>query len=389
VSPEPGSSPLRAAFGAFVGVHALFLVMWTVVVATSGPQQNDWALFKAVADRFAAGQTAGLYAHGDGMLVPRYLWIHPPFVLWLIAVLAPLPPLGAYLLLATTAAGATAWSLRLLDRARSLGDARDLWVLSVLCSAPLLTTVVTGQLSGLILLCLAAAGAVWTGGNAVGAAALLGLLVAKPNWGAFFGLMMLVRGEWRAAAAMAAVALACCASSLPLGLDLWAEFFRSGVETMALQGRQEPYTLVTLRGFLDAVMPSPAVALATWGASAAVLLGAAASLWRRSASSPLDCVAATVLLILAANPYAHFYDALALVVPATVWWTERERWPHAAWKIVGAMIALAWTWEHAAWSWPMLLRGAGIDVKLPFSLVGPVAAAWLLVWAWVRPRAAR
>lgn len=383
----PGSRPslLRAALFAFVGVHAVFLLMWAVVVATSGPQQNDWALLKAVAERFVAGDTGNLYARGEGLLIPGYFWIYPPFVLFPLAVLAPLPPLAAYLLLAGLAVAATARSLVLLDRVLRFGDAKELVFLSVFCSAPFLTTVVTGQLSGLLLLGIAGAGSLWTGGNVVGAGALLGLFVAKPNWGLVFGLMMVVRREWRAAAVMAAVALACGASGLLPGVQLWKDFFAAAKVSMEMQGHYDPYTIITLRGFLEAVLPSTRLAYLVWAGEAALMLASAVSIWRRSLP-PLEHLGAAVLLVIAANPYAHFYDALLLALPAVVWWTGRDEWLPAPWRAVGAMLAATWTWEQAAWSWPMLLGGAESQPELPFSIVGPVAGLWLVLRAVVAAR---
>jgi hypothetical protein len=378
-SPDP-SGP-SAFLRVFLGAHALFLVLWAVVVARFGPQQNDWAVFKGVADRFVAGEIANLYTRGADGIVPGYFWIYPPFVLYPLSVLAPLPPLAAYLLLAAVAVGATALSLRWLGRLCGVEDDRETWILVVICSAPFLTTVVTGQLSALLLLGIVGAGRLWTAGRAVAAGALLGLTVAKPNWGVAFGLMMLVRGEWRGAAAMAAVALLCCAGGLLPGPELWQEFFRAAAVSIEVQGHYDPYTIVTLRGFLEAVLPSAGMAYFVWGVAALAMLAAAVSIWRRRGSSPLDCLASVVLLVLAANPYAHFYDALVLVLPATVWWTGREKWAAGPWRAVGGLLAVAWIWEHAAWSWPMLGKLADLEVELPFSLVGPAATLWLLLWA--------
>lgn len=379
-SPHEGQpSPAPRALRLFVGAHAFFLVLWALVVATSGPQQNDWALLKAVADRFVAGDTANLYARGSDLLLPGYFWIYPPFVLFPLAVLAPLPPLGAYLLLALAAVAATARSLVLLGRLRPLGSAREDWALAVFCSAPLLTTVVTGQFSGLILYLLVSASARWEAGGEMAACALLGLLVAKPNWGLAFGLMMLVRRDWKGAATMAGVGLLACASGLLAGPDLWRDFFRAATLSIEMQGSYDAYTIITMRGFLEALFPQ-SLAWPLWAASAAMLLAAAVRVWSRPAPL-LEHAAAAALLVISANPYAHFYDALVLVLPATVWWTGRDRWPAGAWRGVGLLIAATWIGEQASWSWPMLLGMGGFEVELPFSLVGPSTAAWLLAWA--------
>jgi len=89
--------------------------------------------------------------------------------------------------------------------------------------------------------------------------------------------------------------------------------------------------------------------------------------------------ALVVLLALATNPYCSFYDALLLVVPATAWWTERDTWRRDRWMVVGVLIAVAWCWEQYSYNWQEFLKAAGVGRTPPFSLVGPIAAVWLIV----------
>ena len=107
------------------------------------------------------------------------------------------------------------------------------------------------------------------------AAGLLGLLSVKPNWGVFFGLYLIVRGEWRAAATMTATVLILCAIALPLGSALWTGFFHASVSNAAILATYEPFKVITLRGFLEAVLPSIHAARATWAVACILLL------WRR------------------------------------------------------------------------------------------------------------
>jgi hypothetical protein len=88
-----------------------------------------------------------------------------------------------------------------------------------------------------------------------------------------------------------------------------------------------------------------------------------------------------VLLVVSANPYAFFYDALVLAIPATVWWAERESWSRKPWLIVGALIALIWCSEQWLYSWGVLAGIAGVPWRPPVSLVGLAASIWLVLAA--------
>jgi hypothetical protein len=89
----------------------------------------------------------------------------------------------------------------------------------------------------------------------------------------------------------------------------------------------------------------------------------------------------TLLLAVAVNPYASFYDALVLVLPATVWWADRALWRRGPWLTVGILIAIAWCAEQYVYTWSNVLRPLGADWRPPFSLVGPAVTIWLLLAA--------
>jgi hypothetical protein len=247
-------------------------------------------------------------------------------------------------------------------------------------SAPALTVLVTGQSSGLILLCVAGAASLWTKGRVVRACAVLGLLAVKPNWGLVFGLMALARREWRGAAAMAGVALLLCLTTVPLGRQIWVDFLGgSAGGAFALEG-YAAQKQITLRGFLEGVLGQGNTTMTIWAIAAAGLIAAAVAAWR-SPGSPLRHLGIAVLLAIAANPYGFFYDALVLAVPGTVWWAERDRWRRGAWLAVGTLIAVAWCSEQWLYSWGVVAKVAGVPWLPPVSLVGPVAATWLVLAA--------
>jgi len=247
-------------------------------------------------------------------------------------------------------------------------------------SAPAVTTIMTGQSSALMLLCLVAAGCLWTQGRVVPACALLGLFALKPNWGIAFGLLALTRREWKGAAAMVGVVLAMCLLSAPLGRQLWVDFFRISLANDAVLEGFEPQKQITLKAFFEGVLGMGTAALAAWAVSALGLLATAIAAWRKP-GPPMRHLGIAVLLTVAANPYAWFYDGLLLAVPATMWWAERRAWTRGAWLCVGWGIAVAWFAEYWASSWSVLIGGAEPLWLPPVSIVGPLAAVWLVLAA--------
>jgi alpha-1,2-mannosyltransferase len=374
------SRSLRVALFPFLAAHALFPAMWLLSVWRKPPATGDWHHLKTVADHFVAGDWSRLYAVGEQALNPNYFWRYPPFALYLVAPLAWLPEMYAYSVLVGIEIVALGISLWLLRRLEPFRDMRAEWFLAIALSAPMLSTIVTGQSSALIMLCIVGAASLWTRGEVTRACAVLGLLAIKPNWGIVFGLMAIVLGEWKGAAVMAGVAVLLCVLSLPLGLQLWKDFFGISVgHSLALAG-YEPQKLITLRGFLEGTLGKGDLTLTLWAIAAAALVVAAVLAWR-APGSPLRHLGIGVLVAVAANPYAFFYDAVVLAIPATVWWAERDRWSRKPWLIAGGLIALMWCSEHWLYSWGVLAGSAGVQWRPRVSIVGLATAIWLVLAA--------
>jgi hypothetical protein len=374
------SRSLRVALFPFLAAHALFPAMWLLSVWRRPPTTGDWHHLKTVADHFVAGDWSRLYAVGEQALNPNYFWRYPPFALYLVAPLAWLPEMYAYSVLVGVEIVALGISLWLLRRLEPFRDMRAEWFLAIALSAPMLSTIVTGQSSALIMLCIIGAASLWTRGRFIYACALLGLLAIKPNWGIAFGLMAIVRREWKGAAVMAGVVVLLCVLSLPLGFQLWRDFFSISVGNSFTLAGYDPQKLITLRSFLEGTLGRGTFTLALWAIAAAALVLVAVRAWR-APGSPLRYLGVAVLLVVAANPYAFFYDALALAIPATVWWAERDRWARTPWLIVGALLALMWCGEHWLYSWGVVAGVAGMQWRPPVSFVGPATAIWLLLAA--------
>ena len=246
--------------------------MWLISVWRKPPTQGDWHHLKTVADHFVAGDWSRLYAVGEQALDPRYFWRYPPFALYLVAPLAWLPEMWAYSVLVAIEILALAVSLWLLRSLEPFRDMRAEWFLAIALSAPMLSTIVTGQSSALIMLCIVGAATLWTRGKVIHACVLLGLLAIKPNWGIVFGLMAIVRREWKGAAAMAGVAVLLCALSLPLGFQLWKDFFGISVGHSFTLAGYEPQKLITLRSFLEGTLGKGDLTLILWAIAQATIV---------------------------------------------------------------------------------------------------------------------
>jgi Glycosyltransferase family 87 len=371
---------LRLLLAPFLAAHLVFPLLWLVILAQYGPRPNDWRQFYLVAHRFVSGAWSDLYSAGVAADHAGYFWRYPPFALYAVAPLAALSEPAAYAVLASTELAALLASLLLLARIASPRHLSTEWALAIVLSAPALTTIIAGQISALLLLCISGAAYLWSRGRPLAACGVLGLLAFKPNVGIFFGYYVLARRNWRGAAAMVATVAALCAVTIPLGLDIWIDFVRVSFSNIDMAAAYEPHKLITLKGFLTVILGRSQMATVAWMAAVIPLLIIAAWAWGVH-GTPVRHLSLAALLAIAASPYGFFYDALLLAFPATVWWSERNRWRPAPWTVVGVLIAVAWCWEQAAYNWNEILRMGGIDWLPPFSLIGPIAAVWLVLAA--------
>ncbi len=366
----------------FLALQAIFPALWLMNLALHGPVGSDWRHLKVVADHFVAGDWSDLYETGARAIDPHYLWLYPPYALYLVAPLAWVSISHAYLWLAGIGAVSLLLSLGLLRRLAPPAGMDTEWFLASCLWAPALATLVMGQSSALLLLFVTGAAYVWQRGHALRAHAVLALFAVKPNWGLFFGLLALARLDYRGAFVMMGVVLALCAATIPLGAELWTEFLRASMSNAELFVNYPSYKLISLKGFLDATLGQNPVSTGIWAVAAVALCGTACAAWRVP-GPPVRHLALAVLLAVAANPYVNFYDALVLVLPATVWWSERASWRRVPWLVVGWLIAAVWCWEQYSVVWALVLDAQfGVESPFPpFSIVGPAASVWLVIAA--------
>ncbi|MCO4746614.1 MAG: DUF2029 domain-containing protein [Proteobacteria bacterium] len=378
-SEQEGLGPLRLATFVFLAINALFPILWLIFLPSTGPIHGDWAHLVLVAEHFVRGDWEHLYAVGEHALDPDLYWRYPPFALYAVAPLALLPKTGAYVAMATAGVATLIGAMVLMTKLAPVRGYRVEWALALFASGPAISNLMLGQSAGWLTLGLVVAATLWTRGRVLLACAVLGLFVVKPNWGIFFGVYALWTREWRGAAVMAGVAAGACLSALPLGAQVWTDFFEISLANDAILADYEPYKQITLGAFLKAALGEGSVTTAIWALSQLAMFGAAATVWRHS-TDHAHKLGVAVLWLIAANPYASFYDALVLFLPATVWWSAQARWRPGRWNLVGVLIAFAWCWEKAPFTLPFM-GITDINGTVPFSVVGPCTAAWLLLEA--------
>ena len=375
---------LRNAVLPFLVLHLALAVLIFAALLRVGPADGDWYELKLVADHFVAGDWGRLYSVGADSINPGYYWLYPPFALYVVAPLAWLSDSAAFWTLVAIEAVAIGVAVLRLKQLMPVHSMVPEWAMAVMLSAPAVVTIAIGQSSGLILLCIVSGLAALKRGNQWWAGVLLGLLVLKPNWGVFFGIYAVARGQYRIVLSMIAVAAGLTVVTWPLGVGLWRDFLDVSVSNFDLFAGYEGYKRVTFKGFLDASLGQGLGSTSIWLLASVGLAVPTVLQWRVS-----HCLARNfglvVLLAFVANPHASYYDALLLAVPGTVWWCERRNWSRLPWLSVGVLVALVWCLEQYAFTWALVVSGVTGGAPWPYppaSLVGPVALIWLVVALW-------
>lgn len=347
--------------------------------------QRDWFCFYSAGGRFLEAGPVTVYLEE---CIDTYYWLYPPYLLYPYALASFLSPFAYYGLATGAIVALTAWSLKLLGSALPSERPFETLALLVIASAAFFATLATGQHSALLLTGIA--GALWAmrGDRHFTAGLFLGLLGIKPNWAVFFVAWLLVTRRWRALGGMALVGAVMIVSTFPMGVGPWEAYLTAGPAGVVelLDPRRGDYTypahkLVTLEAFarstLGALSPVPGKLL--WLALELIVLAACLLVWSR-VRDVRDQLAMAVLVVVAANIYVEFYDALVLAVPAAVWWTGRRRYSPGTWPLVGVAAGAIWTWQ---WIWAVGSPGPGWP-----SLVGGFLAVWIIAEAWriLRPR---
>jgi len=375
-----------ALFGLAVWAVALWLVFLWLHRGDPAVWQKDWYCFYTAGEAFLESGAVGTYRE---QCIDNYFWLYPPYALYTYAVFSLLPPLGYYGVAVVGILTLTAIGLRFLQLALDEAQrAFETLALFVASSAAFVSTIVTGQHAA-VLLC-GIAGALWMLNRErdVLAGAFLGILGLKPNWAAVFVVWLLVTRRWQTLGGMAAVGGLMIATTLPMGLEVWAEYLieaprhvRLLLEATGGALVYPAHKLVTFEAFTRSTigLSFPSAANVAWILLETVAIVAAFVAWL-STNDARDQIAMTVLVAVGGNPYVQFYDLLVLAAPAAVWWMGRARYARAPWWTIGGAAGGLWVW-----SW---LRITTPDAAWP-SLAGGFLAVWIAAEAYRVHRASR
>jgi len=363
-------------------VHA---ALWIVYVlhalfgpATS-PDERDWFALREVARLFVGGDWTSLYSErvlSSGTQFFRY----PPFVLYLIAPLAVVPPKVAYALVCMIQVVAAVFALLLLFRIRKPAELR-LNIVAVFGSAAMCHVIVSGQNSAVLALVVAAAGLCWASGRDVLAGVCIGLLACKPNWLPVFGAFVLWRGGLRAGAATVLTAAALALSTYPMGAGVWQEFFGMTIRSGEISTGYSAYKEITLLASVKSVFGWGFLTTSVWMLGLGVLTALVIRAIRDA--RPLGrSLALITLLAIVANPYASFYDGFVLIVPGTLWLAYKDDYPAGIWWMLGAWIGAYWFWDMAVFYYSSFVPALGAP---RLAAGGLLLIGWLVTEALARP----
>ena len=362
--------------------------LWVAILAyklvlNPAPPDGDWFVLRDVARSFLAGDWSSIYSDRQ-LPTGTYYFRYPPFVLYLIAPLALIPPMVAYVVVCATQLAAAACTLRVLCQIRRPAEMRIL-VAGVFGSAALAHVINSGQNSALLALVIGSAAYGWATGRNVLAGVCAGLLACKPNWLPVFAAFALWRGGLRAGVALALTIASLVLSTLPLGAGLWREFFAMTARAGRIAAIYDAYMEITLLASFKSAVGWTALAKIAWGGSVAVLSALVVRSVRDGRPAARSAALATLFAVVA-NPYVSFYDGFVLVVPATLWFAHRDAYPRRAWSIIGGLIAAYWLWDMTIFYYKSAVPILG---QPRVSAAGIILTGWLLTEALARPTSVR
>jgi len=364
-------------------------VLWIPLIAGTGDTdsvtERDWIAFHRTAERLAAGATEDIYLgtlEPDGR--PEFqdglYFLYPPFTIWLTRPLAGLSPARAYALCAAAAAaGIMAAFLWLLLLGGPTRRERVLALVSLAASYPWNAAIFLGHLGALLVASPVAALAALSRGRPALAGCSLGLLLAKPNWGLPVLALIVAGRQWRMAGGFVACGAVLVFASLPLGPELWVDWWRTVGAYGAWVSESVPLhkqsTLLAVARAVTGRAGTEPLVLALWVPAAAFLCGWLVRLWvvvpARASEALPRLMGTTLLVILVANPYAYVYDLLLLLPAALTLWTGDARYGHRRGRTWARGASLVAYWGI----YVQLLQAAGEGV----AFMGLPLALWAVV----------
>jgi arabinofuranan 3-O-arabinosyltransferase len=284
------------------------------------PVYQDFACAYAAGLEALHGATASIYIPAEfarmqealvGAGHARFsLWPYPPIYFLILAPLAILPYVVAFLTwILTTLLGCIVVVYMIVRQPPAIA--------LVLTSPFAVANVLAGQ-SGFLTASLIGAALLTLERQPVLAGVLIGCLTFKPQWGILIPVALVAAGEWRAIASAAGTTVILAGASVAaFGIDAWAAFPRELVaqahlNLFAPSSRwglaQSVYGLIRfLHG--GATVAWLAQGMTTFATAVIVWL-----VWRSRARYALKAAALSAAALLA-TPYAFPYDLTAIAVP--------------------------------------------------------------------------
>ena len=333
-----------------LGIFLVFLGCWvaSIYMTPNVVLRRDWQAFDIAASEYWSQGNPRLYQ--DASETDLH-FLYPPFVLIWIMPLAWLPVLPSYLLCAAAAGTCLGLALWCLFRFVTGPTAKQRIVLSLtLCSAPCIALLPTAQFSALYLLVVLASFLTWQRERYCVTGLILSVLNVKPNLAIPIIIVVLATRHWRLFWGWSLGSLSLIATSLPLGPELWADYFAAvqNMTELSQRGLIPMDKQITLYSLLFYLLGDNHVWAKIVWAVLIIPLGVALlkCWWRPGCLQNLPrLLSLTVLFSVVANPYLFFYDGLLLAIPAATWYlhqsTYGSRRRHFA---CGVMLAASYLW---------------------------------------------
>jgi hypothetical protein len=313
-------------------VCACVLGVWIRTISiSSAPLETirlDWYLNYQTGQRVVSGALDDVYVVHN----VSQPFVYPPYWLYPAALLALLPEPAAYAACAVSALLSLLFALGLTARSCPGSVDRKLTAACVVvASVPFTMTIILGQLSGAMALVVALALFAWVRGWEFLAGMALSLLAVKPNYALVIPALCVIVGRWKIPMGFVAGVTVVLATTIPFGTEIWRAYFDATrgfastfVHTIPMWKHTTLYAfLATLPIFADVPV---AWLNAGWIVMATALCGLVAAAWRVAWRAEVPriprAVGLAVLLMLAAGPYAHYYDAVLLMLPGLAWYAD-------------------------------------------------------------------
>jgi len=282
----------------------------------------DFSIFWAASHLMLQGMPARVYDHfafvktqmdlfGNFADIHGIGWVYPPAFLVAVAPFALLPFSIAYLLFVATGIGFYAFTIARIANGECRVDNARFWAFMIAASPCVFIAAIVGQ-NSLFTAALAAAALWWIVERPVAAGICIGLLAIKPQMAVVFPFVLIASRAWKVFVVAAATAVATTVIGVVIcGVQSLEKFF---VNADALRGAlldhggqgfwfasPTVFSVSRLAGF------SVVTAYAVHACVAAVAIGAACQVWRRSNDRRLRAAMVAIAALLA-SPYVWHYE---------------------------------------------------------------------------------